>query len=141
MKSFVVLFATCAMLVDGSQPIDYTTAYARAQSGDKPLLVLVTAEWCPPCQTMKATTIPELMSKNAFKDFHYATVDLGKEEKLARKLIGTRGVPQFILFEKNNEKWEKRYLRGIQSAQTVEAFMARSQNRMRMARNTTTPRQ
>ena len=90
------------------KPIDYRTAYRNAQTGDKPLLVLVTAEWCPPCQVMKKSTIPTLMKKKAFSGFHYSTVDLDKDEKLARQLIGERGVPQLIMYEKEGEKWVRR---------------------------------
>ena len=109
-----------------SVPLDYTTAYENAQGGDKPLLVLVTAEWCPPCQVMKATTIPQLMAKDSFKNFHYATVDLDKEEPLARQLIGERGVPQLIMFEKQDGRWLRRYLRGMQTPEAVEAFVAQA---------------
>ncbi|MFK7767817.1 MAG: thioredoxin family protein [Mariniblastus sp.] len=112
--------------VNAQQPVDYKTAYEQAQKGEKPLLVLITAQWCPPCQIMKKTTIPELMQKKAFKGFHYATVDLDKETTLARQLIGTRGVPQLIMYEKNDGKWVRRYLRGAQTAQTVEAFVAQA---------------
>lgn len=123
MKLFTILFAGTVLFAGEGEPTDYKTAWERAQSGDKPLLVLVTAEWCAPCKTMKASTIPELKSRNAFEDCHYATVDLSKDETLGRKLIGKRGVPQFILFEKNDQRWERRYLRGIQSADSVEAFI------------------
>ncbi len=104
----------------------YAEAYHDAQAGDKPLLVLVSATWCPPCQVMKQTTIPQLMEKDAFKAFHYATVDLDKEEDLARQLIGNRGLPQFIMFEKQEGQWIRRYLKGIQSVATVEAFVAQA---------------
>lgn len=104
----------------------YKEAYRDAQAGDKPLLILVSATWCPPCQVMKQTTIPQLMEKDAFKDFHYATVDLDKEEELARQLIGNRGLPQLIMFEKNDDKWVRRYLKGIQTVATVEAFVAQA---------------
>jgi thiol:disulfide interchange protein len=111
---------------EGNDATDYRTAYRRAQTGDKPMLVLVTADWCAPCRQMKATTIPQLQDKNAFRGFHYATVDLGKEEDLARKLIGKRGVPQLIVFEKKEDRWQRRYLRGIQSVDTVQAFIKQS---------------
>ena len=104
----------------------YKEAYQDAQAGDKPLLVLVSATWCPPCQVMKQTTIPQLMQKNAFEGFHYATVDLDQEEELARQLIGDRGLPQLIMFEKSEGKWVRRYLKGIQSVETVEAFVAQA---------------
>ncbi len=104
----------------------YREAYQDAQAGDKPLLVLVTATWCPPCQVMKQTTIPELMRKDSFKDFHYATVDLDREKELGHQLIGKRGLPQLIMFEQENGKWVRRYLRGIQTVETVEAFVAQA---------------
>lgn len=117
----LLLAATVPVLAD--EPLDYKTAYAKAQQGDKPLLVLVTATWCPPCQSMKATTIPQLLSKDAFKDFHYATVDLDEEGELAQKLIGNRGVPQLIVFEKIEGKWQKRYMAGYQTVAGVEKFI------------------
>jgi len=75
---------------------------------------------------MKQTTIPELMRKESFKDFHYATVDLDQEEELGRQLIGSRGLPQLIMFEREDGKWVRRYLRGIQTVETVEAFVAQA---------------
>jgi thiol:disulfide interchange protein len=108
------------------EPIDYRTAYQQAMEGEKPLLILVTATWCPPCQVMKKTTIPTLMAQEAFKGFHYSTVDLDAEEELARELIGDRGVPQLIMYEKKGDKWVRRYLRGIQTPETVQAFVAQA---------------
>lgn len=126
----LLLAATVPVLAD--EPLDYKTAYAKAQQGDKPMLVLVTATWCPPCQSMKATTIPQLLSKDAFKDFHYATVDLDEESELAQKLIGNRGVPQLIVFQKIDGKWKKRYMAGYQTVGNVEKFIL-SENVVRTA--------
>jgi thiol-disulfide isomerase/thioredoxin len=131
----LLLAATVPVLAD--EPLDYKTAYAKAQQGDKPMLVLVTATWCPPCQSMKATTIPQLLSKDAFKDYHYATVDLDEEAELAQKLIGNRGVPQLIVFEKVDGKWQKRYMAGYQTVGNVEKFIL-SENVVRTADATST---
>ena len=133
MKQVLVFFSMAiitlaAQEVNAQQPVNYKTAYERAQEGDKPLLVLITAEWCPPCQVMKSTTIPALMQKSAFKEFHYTTVDLDKESKLARQLIGDRGVPQLIMYEKRDGNWVRRYLRGYKTAPVVEAFIAQANN-------------
>lgn len=107
-------------------PIDYNTAFSRAQKGDKPLLVLVTATWCPPCQTMKKTTIPELVQKKAFKDCHFATVDFDAQRDIAMQLTGGRGVPQLVMYEKRQGKWVRRYIAGYKPANVVEAFVAQS---------------
>lgn len=121
LAGLLLLAATVPVFAD--EPLDYKTAYAKAQQGDKPMLVLVTATWCPPCQSMKATTIPQLLRQDAFKDFHYATVDLDEEAELAQKLIGNRGVPQLIVFEKLDGKWQKRYMAGYQTVANVEKFI------------------
>ena len=130
--SFVVITATSAF---GQNPVDYTTAFQRAQAGDKPLLVLVTATWCPPCQVMKNTTIPELMRKDAFKNCHWATVDFDAENDIAMQLTDGKGVPQLLMFEKRDGKWTRRKLAGYKNAPTVEAFVAQSEQ-LRMAKLT-----
>lgn len=122
--SFIAITATSAF---GQSPIDYTTAFQRAQAGDKPLLVLVTAKWCPPCQVMKNTTIPQLMKKEAFKGCHWATVDFDAENEIAMQLTEGKGVPQLIMFEKREGKWVRRRMAGYKNAPTVEAFVAQSQ--------------
>lgn len=121
-----VLMTISAIVATDGNALDYKVAYEKAQAGNKPLLVLVTAEWCPPCQIMKTTTIPNLLAKDAFKDTYFATVDLDKQSALARKLIGSRGVPQLILFEKSDGKWLRRYLRGVQTEESVQSFLEKS---------------
>ena len=136
MRSFLALavMAVFAVPTLAEQPADqansanltYKQAYAQAATGDKPLLVLVTADWCPPCVRMKQTTIPQLMQKNAFANFHFAAVNYDQESDLADQLIGDRGLPQLIMFEKDGDEWVRRYLRGIQNVPTVEAFVAQA---------------
>lgn len=119
--------------INNSQPIDYKTAFNRAQQDDKPLVVLVTAEWCPPCKRMKQNTIPELLQRNKFQDVHFATVDLDKNARDARNLIGPRGVPQLVMFEKIDGQWSKRILSGYQDTEKVASFIEQSPA-IRMAR-------
>ncbi|HMP80905.1 MAG TPA: hypothetical protein PKD54_15725, partial [Pirellulaceae bacterium] len=45
------------------------------------------------------------------------------EPALAQNLIGDRGIPQFILFEKQDEKWSRRFLVGAQTAAEIEEFL------------------
>jgi len=113
----------------GKTAMTYNEAYKKAQSGDKPLLVMVTADWCPPCRVMKSSTLPILLQKNAFQNFHFAMMDYDAESELADKLIGDRGLPQLIMYEKSNGKWLRRYIngkRGINSVEMVESFVAQA---------------
>ncbi len=110
-----------------TQPIlDYASAYRLAQSGDKPLLVLVTAEWCAPCQSLKKSTLPEMLERGGFSDFHFAMVDVDRDATTAAKLTENRPVPQFIVFEKNGATWKKRYSIGFLGTTDLQAFLAPS---------------
>ncbi len=119
-------FLTAMVLVttiSSGQPTDYTSAYKSAMKSDQPLVVLVTAEWCPPCQNLKRNTLPKLVDRKSFKGVHFALVDLDKDSKVARQLIGSRPIPQFILFEKKDGKWTKKHLVGFQTVAKVEEFV------------------
>ena len=48
-----VMIIAVTGIASAGEPTDYKSAYLKAQQGDKPLLVLVTADWCPPCQVMR----------------------------------------------------------------------------------------
>ena len=112
-----------AAISNSSQPTDYQTAYKQAQLDDQPLLVLVTAEWCPPCKIMKSTTIPQMISSDKFRNVHFASIDLDKDPKNARNLIGNRGVPQLILYRRIDGEWNVRFLGGYQTVAAVESFI------------------
>lgn len=54
-------------------------------------------------------------------------VDVDKEPTVAKQLVGNRGVPQFVLFEKKDDgSWTRRHLGGFQTAQTVQNFIGKS---------------
>ena len=122
--SFAIVLA--AINLPTSEPTDYKTAFQRAQQDNKPLLILVTAEWCPPCRMMKQTTIPQMVDDERFRDFHFALVDVDKDTKNARNLIGDGLVPQLIIYEKNGDGWETRSVMGFQSVAQVETFLESS---------------
>lgn len=124
----VLLSVTCSTEVarQSGLPTDYATAYRRAQSGTKPLLVLVTAEWCAPCQMLKRTTLHEMLAQHGFKEFHFAMVDVDREPEIAAKLTENRPVPQFIVFERSGNTWNRRYSIGYHSRDDLQAFLAPS---------------
>jgi len=114
---------------NSSKALTYSQALTKAKSGDKPLLVLVTADWCAPCRQLKAATLPALLQRKTFSDFHFAMMDYDKDPITAGKLIGDRGLPQLIMFEKSSGKWLRRTLNGkegIHSLQGVESFVAKA---------------
>lgn len=125
---FVLVSVTCSTEVarQSGLPTNYATAYRMTQAGDKPMLVLVTAEWCAPCQMLKRTTLHDMMARRGFKDFNFALVDVDREPETAAKLTEGRPVPQFIIFERSENTWIRRYSIGYHSVDQVQAFLAPS---------------
>lgn len=121
----VVAIIAAISHVPSSEPTDYKTAYQRSQQDERPLLVLVSAEWCPPCRMMKQNTIPAMVDNNKFSNVHFATVDLDRNPVDARNLIGDRGVPQLVLYEKQDGVWTVRFLSGYHDIAAVETFLGK----------------
>ena len=57
-------------------------------------VVLVSAQWCGPCQRMKKTVIPQIEKRGLFDQVTFAAVNVDRERTLARKLIGNGAGPQ-----------------------------------------------
>ena len=143
--------ALMASVTNAQQILDYKTAYSKAEKGEKPMLVLVTASWCPPCQRMKQLTFPQLLAKNDLKDCFLANVDVDKQPKIAKQLLDAlppekKGFPQLLIFEKREGTWYRRYHGGFMTANHVREFVAKSEllrnakkNNIRSAKKTPTP--
>lgn len=101
----------------------YKAAFARAQKSNRPLVVIVTATWCAPCQVMKNHTIKKVMAKDGFEDVILAFVDVDQEPALAKNLTKGKGIPHVVVFEKEERKWKRRTLFGVQTVDTLQAFI------------------
>ena len=60
-------------------PSSYAEARAMAESG-KPLVVLVGADWCPACQRMKNSSLPQVAKSRALSKVAYAVVNTDQEQ-------------------------------------------------------------
>jgi thiol-disulfide isomerase/thioredoxin len=58
-----------------------TTAFEAAKKAGKPILVEVTAPWCPTCKA-QAPILGELRSQPRFKDLVIFTVDFDTEKRV-----------------------------------------------------------
>jgi len=104
-----------------------TNSYAAARrecvESGKPMVVMVSTEWCVPCQTMKRRILPQIFKRGLFKKVSFTVVDPDHNSSLAEKLTGGGPVPQLVMYRKTSGGWKRRKLVGGQSVESVEKFI------------------
>lgn len=80
---------------------DWDAAAEQARSTGKPPLVLFTADWCPPCKTLKGELGRSDVSKYLKDNYTLVVVDLtdrGGPNNARAKEYGVQGIPTLILY-------------------------------------------
>jgi thioredoxin-like negative regulator of GroEL len=117
----LALQTTCA--TPGSEFSTYAEAYQEASETGKPLLVMVTATWCGPCQNMKATVLPEIRRRGILNEFSFGVVDVDQERRLVQQLGGTGPIPQLVCYRQGKGQWYRSKMIGNRGADQVEEFL------------------
>lgn len=107
-----------SMLLGGG---DYSDAYQETQETGRPLVVLVGADWCPACRTMKTSVIPEAQRRGVLGKVSFAVVNTDRQSSIARKLMRGGSIPQLIVFHKTDDGWKRRQMTGVQSVSDIES--------------------
>ena len=102
---------------------DYAAARRETTDTGRPMVILVGADWCPACQTMKNEVVPQVKRRGLLGRVAYAVVNLDRQKDLGQQLVADGPIPQFIMYRKTREGWKRRRLVGGQGAETVEAFI------------------
>ncbi len=113
-----------------------TYVEARKVTTEKgcPLVVMVGATWCPACQVMKNSVIPEVRRQGILQRVSFAAVDVDQEQELGSQLTKGGPLPQILMLRKTEQGWKLRRLVGGQDAQAVEKFIAQGIEADRKAR-------
>lgn len=129
---FLVAVLATATTAD-SPKSDYTLAYKKSVEQEKPLMVMVGAEWCHYCNVLKETTIKDMEASGEFSDVSFAVVDRDAQPELAEQLLkGEKMIPRIIVFTKSESgSWEREELKGYQPAQPVRSLIRRAVKRVR----------
>ena len=136
--SLLLPFATTAG-VTSPEAATYKTAYKASIAQGKPLVVLVGADWCPGCQTMKRKVLPQLQAKGALTGVELAVVDSDAESKLAGQLMSGNSIPQLIMYYKTSKGWKRQQMTGAHSEEEVRAFIAEGVTHTVVARKDSAP--
>jgi len=115
MLCLVLVAALATMSGTAPDTHNYAEAYRKSQVEGKPLLVIVSAKWCPACHTLKDTTIRDLETSGQLTEVNVAVVDRDVEPELAKQLMREQKIPQIIVFSKSTTgRWERSQLIGYQ---------------------------
>jgi thioredoxin-like negative regulator of GroEL len=107
--------------------LSYTAAAKEAETKQQPLLVLVGADWCPGCQTMKRGVLPALARQGSLSKVSYATIDTDREPQLAGRLMRGGAIPQLVVFSQQPDgTWHREQIVGEASQQEVQSLIARA---------------
>jgi thiol-disulfide isomerase/thioredoxin len=110
-----------------ADPTTYQMALREAETKNRPLVVLVGADWCPGCRTMKQSVLPALVRRGAMRDVSFVAVDADAAPRTARQLMRGNSIPQLIAFSRTAEgKWQREQITGATSEASVESLIARA---------------
>lgn len=110
-----------ALLTTGAQ--SYEEAFKEHEASGKPLLILVGADWCPACQTMKNGTLARMERSGKLKNVAFSQVNTDHNQKLASSLMRGGSIPQLVMFHKTDKGWQRQQLTGAQSEQAVQEMI------------------
>lgn len=91
-----VMMATPAAFATEPQGFS-SEAFKQAQAAGKPILIDVTASWCPTCKA-QAPIIEELATRKKFESFVILEVDFDDQKDIVREL-GARSQSTLIVFK------------------------------------------
>lgn len=124
MSTVALVFALGLSALTAENQTTYQQAYNTAvNDASRPLVVLVGADWCPSCQAMKTSTLPQVEQAGGLNHVAFAMVNVDSDSVNARNLMQGGSIPQLIMWVKTNKGWDRRQLTGNQAVSTVEAFV------------------
>jgi len=107
----------------GTQEGDFHRAYQQSTATGRPLVVLIGADWCPACQRMKTSTLPQVAKAGGLSNVVFTYVDIDRQRELAARLSRTKSIPQLIRFDQAPSGWKGQLLVGAKSPQEVQTFI------------------
>ena len=121
--SSLTILALCSLAIGGNDSDSYVDAHQATMKTGRPMLVMVSTDWCAPCQVMKKSIMPEVKQRGILARVAFAIVNPDRDRELAQQLTGGGPVPQLVLFRKTSDGWMRRKLIGGQSVEAVEQFI------------------
>ncbi len=104
----------------------YEEAYQAFQQEGRPMVILIGADWCPACRTMKSVRVPEAWRRGVFKRVAFAVVDVDQKRELAGRLMNGSSIPQLIMYYKTPGGVRRAQINGARSPEEIQQFVDRA---------------
>lgn len=86
----------------------YRSAISDAKKTGKPVVLVFSASWCPPCQTMKKEVYPSAAVKEYHDKFVWAYLDVDdNDNEKASKEFGVSGIPHIQFLDASGKSVDK----------------------------------
>ena len=119
----IILVALVQVSALGASQQDFNQAYHQSLTTGRPLVVLVGAGWCPACQKMKNSILPQVAKSGGLNKVVFTHVDFDQQRQLASRLSRGTSIPQLIRFDQTPAGWKSKRLVGARSPGDVYHFI------------------
>ncbi len=104
--SFATIFSPDTQAANGPKFLSsYDKALAKGKETGKPIIVIFSASWCPPCQQMKKQVYPDKKVQPYHDAFVWAYLDADSSANgPAMKKNKTRGIPHVVFLNSSGKK-------------------------------------
>ncbi|MBN2578048.1 MAG: thioredoxin family protein [Pirellulales bacterium] len=107
----------------GAGSTDIEQACRQSQTTGRPLVVLIGAVWCPACEKMKNSILPQVAEADGLDRVIFTYLDYDRHQQLASRLSQGGSIPQLIRFDPTPAGWKRKYLIGAKSPGEVYDFI------------------
>ena len=114
------LFTTASAMAQDKKPFD-PSAFEAAQAAGKPILVEVTAPWCPTCKA-QAPILSKLMGDPRFKNMVVYNIDYDSQKDLLKK-FNVQRQSTLVVFKGKQEAGRST---GDTNPASIEALLAKA---------------
>lgn len=104
----------------------YGQALKQAEQQGCPMVVLVGADWCPGCRTMKSVVMPEAQRQGVLQGVSFAVVNTDHQPELANQLMQGRSIPQLVIYTPTEKGWTRQQITGATSVSSIDALLKES---------------
>ena len=86
--------------------MDFNKARDMAAKEDKPMLIMFSASWCPPCKEIKAKVLPDAAVQKELNSWVPVYVDVDEQKPLAEQ-FKIEAMPTFVVLNSKGEEQDR----------------------------------